>query len=72
MEYVKIQKGNTGLIYNGFKYVVNRKTASKTFWRYSDRKCLGSVTTEGTTVKNNSQNTVTLQMKPNWKLKSLR
>ena len=51
MDYFKTQKGGTGLIYNGFKYVVNRKTTSKTFWRCSDRKCSGGVTTEGTTVK---------------------
>ena len=51
MEYFKTQKGGTGLIYDGFKYVVNRKTTSKTFWRCSDRKCLGRVTTEGSTVK---------------------
>ena len=31
--------------------MVNRKTTSKTFWRCSDRKCSGRVTTEGTTVK---------------------
>ena len=51
MDYFKTQKGGTGLIYNGFKYVVNRKTTSKTFCRCSDRKCSGGVTTEGTTVK---------------------
>ena len=51
MEYFKTQKGGTGLIHNGFKYMVNRKTSSKTLWRCSDRKCSGRVTTEGTTVK---------------------
>ena len=51
MDLLKTQKGGTGLIHNGFKHVVNRKTTSKTFWRCSDRKCSGRVTTEGTTVK---------------------
>ena len=55
MEYFKIQKGGTRLILNGFKYVVNRKTTSKTFRRCSDRKCLGRVTTGGTLVKTTAE-----------------
>ena len=51
MEYFKTQKGETGLIYNGFKYMVNRKTTSITFRRCSVRKYVGRVTTESTTVK---------------------
>ena len=36
IEYFKMQKGGTGLIYNG--QMVIRKTNSKTFFRCSDRK----------------------------------
>ncbi|XP_070506003.1 modifier of mdg4-like isoform X18 [Chironomus tepperi] len=55
LHFTKTQRGRTMLIYDGFKYVINRESQKNTFWRcqkYVARSCrAGAVTSKG----NNSE-----------------
>ena len=48
MEFTTTTRGAPALVLNGFKYVVNRKNASrKIYWKCAvNRQCGGSVTAE--------------------------
>lgn len=47
MEYIKLSRGGTVLLYEGFRYQINRRgTNDRIFWRCHDRQCKDRLSTQ--------------------------